>query len=104
MCKTYDKTKDIPCQVWESILLNIQRLQLDMGRAFGDESFPLLLSCRSGAKYSMPGMLDTVLNIGLNSKNVQGLAHMTSNRRFAYDSFRRLLDMFGDVGKHMYRY
>jgi pyruvate,orthophosphate dikinase len=99
MCKTYDETKEIPNHVWESILFNIQRLQQDMGRAFGDETFPLLLSCRSGAKISMPGMLDTVLNIGLNSNNVQGLARVTSNPRFAYDSYRRLLDMFGDVGE-----
>src|SRR5277367_2009001 len=66
------------------------------GRTFGDAANPLLVSVRSGARASMPGMMDTVLNIGLNDKVVEGMAALTGNVRFAYDSYRRLINMFGD--------
>jgi len=71
--------------------------ELDNGTRFGDDAHPLLLSVRSGAAISMPGMMDTVLNLGLNDCSVESLAQSTNNRRFAYDSYRRLIQMFGNV-------
>lgn len=97
LCDIYEKTNDLPQFLWEEVKKQIQRLEKDMGKKFGDTQNPLLLSCRSGAAISMPGMMDTVLNVGLNKDTVKGLAQATGNKRFAYDSFRRLLDMFGDV-------
>ena len=68
-----------------------------MGRRLGDPDDPLLVSVRSGAKFSMPGMMDTVLNIGLNDRSVEGLARLSGDERFAWDSYRRLLSMFGQT-------
>src|SRR5262249_14329801 len=68
-----------------------------MGKRLGDPSDPLLVSVRSGAKFSMPGMMDTVLNLGLNDESVQGLAAQTSNERFAWDAYRRFVQMFGKI-------
>src|SRR6188474_2577575 len=68
-----------------------------MGKKFGDTTNPLLVSCRSGARESMPGMMDTVLNIGLNDTTVQALAKASGNERFAWDSYRRFVQMYGDV-------
>jgi phosphoenolpyruvate synthase/pyruvate phosphate dikinase len=68
-----------------------------MGARFGDAKNPLLVSCRSGARVSMPGMMDTVLNLGLNDDTVQGLVALTQNERFAYDSYRRFIQMFGRI-------
>jgi pyruvate, orthophosphate dikinase len=73
------------------------RLQEEAGKRLGDPDNPLLVSVRSGAKFSMPGMMDTVLNLGLNDRSVEGLAARTGNPRFAYDSYRRFIQMFGDV-------
>ncbi len=73
------------------------RLERSMGKAVGDPSDPLLVSVRSGAKFSMPGMMDTVLNLGLNDKSVEGLAKQTGDERFAYDSYRRFLAMYGRI-------
>ncbi len=73
------------------------RLEKDSGKRFGDPTHPLLVSVRSGARESMPGMMDTVLNLGLNDQTVQGLIARTSNPRFAYDSYRRFVQMYGDV-------
>ncbi|MBD3236620.1 MAG: pyruvate, phosphate dikinase [Candidatus Eisenbacteria bacterium] len=75
----------------------LERLEQDQGRQLGDPVDPLLVSVRSGAKYSMPGMMDTILNLGLNDASVEGLARKTGNPRFAYDSYRRFLQMFGSV-------
>jgi pyruvate, orthophosphate dikinase len=75
----------------------VTKLERAMGKRFGDPIDPLLVSVRSGARVSMPGMMDTVLNLGLNDKTVQGLIQRSQNPRFAYDSYRRLLQMFGDV-------
>ncbi len=75
----------------------LRRLQERAGRRFGDERDPLLVSVRSGARESMPGMLDTILNLGLNERSVAGLAQATKNERFAWDSYRRLVQMFGNV-------
>src|SRR5438874_7048611 len=68
-----------------------------MGAKFGDSKKPLLVSCRSGARVSMPGMMDTVLNIGLNESTLKGLIDRTGNERFAWDSYRRFIQMYGDV-------
>ena len=68
-----------------------------MGRQLGDPADPLLVSVRSGAKFSMPGMMDTVLNLGLNDKSVKGLAAVTGDERFAYDSYRRFISMYGRI-------
>ena len=67
------------------------------GRNFGDADNPLLVSCRSGAKFSMPGMMDTVLNIGLNDQTAQGMIRLTDDPRFVYGAYRRLIQMFGTV-------
>jgi pyruvate,orthophosphate dikinase len=81
----------------ESIFEHLKDLEKKIGKDFGDISDPLLVSVRSGAVISMPGMMDTILNLGLNDKSVEGLAKKTSNPRFAYDSYRRLIQMFGNV-------
>src|SRR5436190_21358631 len=73
------------------------RLEEQAGQKLGDDDDPLLVSVRSGARESMPGMLDTVLNLGLNDRSVQGLTRATGNERFAWDSFRRFVQMFGNV-------
>ena len=67
------------------------------GKGFGDPARPLLVSCRSGAKFSMPGMMDTVLNIGLNDDTIRGMIELTGDERFVYDAYRRLIQMFGSV-------
>jgi len=76
---------------------NLKQLEQATGKSFGDSSNPLLVSVRSGAAVSMPGMMDTILNLGLNDETVAGLAKKSGNERFAYDSYRRLLQMYGDV-------
>ena len=76
---------------------HVSKLERDMGRRLGDPHDPLLVSVRSGAKFSMPGMMDTVLNLGLNDESVKGLANVTSNERFAYDSYRRFISMYGRI-------
>ncbi len=81
----------------EQIRENIARLEKAMGAKFGDEEDPLLLSVRSGARVSMPGMMDTVLNLGLNDVTVEALAEKSNNPRFAWDSYRRFIQMYGDV-------
>src|SRR6185503_16918408 len=77
----------------------LERLQDHTGKRLGDDEDPLLVSVRSGARESMPGMLDTVLNLGLNDTSVEGLARATENERFAWDSYRRFLQMFGNVSR-----
>lgn len=97
VCQLYETSGNMPDELWEETKLAVGRIEKDMGKEFGCFDFPLLFSCRSGAAISMPGMMDTVLDIGLNSDTVKGLAKATSNKRFAYDAYRRLLDMYGDV-------
>jgi len=75
----------------------LKKLEWRTGKRFGDPSNPLLVSCRSGARFSMPGMMDTVLNIGMNDAVAAGLAKLAGDERFAYDSYRRLVQMFGSV-------
>jgi pyruvate,orthophosphate dikinase len=87
----------LPPEVEKEIMASLRRLEKVSGQKFGDEENPLLVSVRSGAKFSMPGMMDTILNLGLNDRTVEGLARKTGNRRFALDCYRRLIHMFGDV-------
>jgi pyruvate,orthophosphate dikinase len=81
----------------EEIAKHVFKLEKAMGRKLGDPYDPLLVSVRSGAKFSMPGMMDTVLNLGLNDQSVEGLAHSTDDERFAYDSYRRFIAMYGRI-------
>jgi pyruvate, orthophosphate dikinase len=86
-----------PDGLTEEVNKQVRRLEKAMGKRLGDASDPLLVSVRSGAKFSMPGMMDTVLNLGLNDASVKGLADQTSDERFAYDSYRRFISMFGRI-------
>src|SRR5438445_8553262 len=81
----------------DEIAKNLKRLEKAMGRTLGDPDDPQLVSVRSGAKFSMPGMMDTVLNLGLNDESVEGLAKQTDDERFAYDSYRRFISMYGRI-------
>ena len=96
-CVAYMRDGSVPDGLTEGVDAAIARLEVQAGRGFGDPSDPLLVSVRSGARDSMPGMMDTVLNLGLNDASVAGLAAATGNPRFAWDSYRRLVQMFGDV-------
>jgi len=93
----YKNNKTYPQQVIDEIETALQKLEKHMGKKLGDATDPLLVSVRSGAADSMPGMMDTVLNLGLNDQSVQGLITKTNNPRFVRDSYRRFLQMFGDV-------
>jgi pyruvate,orthophosphate dikinase len=86
-----------PAGLDDEITDHIAKLERTMGRTLGDPSDPLLVSVRSGAAFSMPGMMDTVLNLGLNDESVRGLAEVTGNERFAYDSYRRFISMYGKI-------
>jgi pyruvate,orthophosphate dikinase len=86
-----------PEGMWDQVLESMHQVERATGKTFGDPSNPLLVSVRSGAKFSMPGMMDTVLNLGLNDETLKGLAHLTSNDRFAYDAYRRFIQMFGKI-------
>jgi len=98
VCKFYNENDDRwPTGLEYEIQDSIQHLEKLMGQQFGDPKDPLLVSVRSGAAISMPGMMDTVLNLGLTDQSVQGLAQKMDNERFAYDCYRRFIDMFGDV-------
>ncbi|MBE3090561.1 MAG: pyruvate, phosphate dikinase [Actinobacteria bacterium] len=93
----YDLGKRYPEGLEDQIEENLKKLEEKMGMGFGDEEDPLLVSVRSGAVFSMPGMMDTVLNLGLNDKTVVALIEKTKNERFGWDSYRRFVQMFGDV-------
>jgi len=93
--------KQFPEGMWEQVLAALEWVEQQTGKRFGDPNNPLLVSVRSGAKFSMPGMMDTVLNIGLNPQTLQGLARLTGNERFAYDAYRRLIQMFGRIVKEI---
>src|SRR5262249_43759281 len=83
--------------LWQQVMDNLGRLETAAGSKLGDPDRPLLVSVRSGARASMPGMMDTVLNLGLNDRTVEGLARRTRNERFAWDCYRRFVTIFGDV-------
>ena len=95
--KYYDDGETISNEIVDEIKQNIIRMEEITGKKFGDPSNPLLVSVRSGARASMPGMMDTILNLGLNDKVVKGLSELVNNERFAYDSYRRFIQMFSDV-------
>jgi pyruvate,orthophosphate dikinase len=98
VCNEYDVTKkELPAGVEEQIKDALQSLEKKVGKTFGGSKNPLLLSVRSGAKVSMPGMMDTILNLGLNDQTVQVLAEATGNERFALDCYRRFIQMYGEI-------
>src|SRR3984885_1753951 len=98
VCNIYFQNKNkVPKDISEEIAQELANLEQKMGKKLGDASNPLLLSVRSGAKFSMPGMMNTILNLGLNDKTVEGLAKNSANPRFAYDCYRRFIQMFGEV-------
>ncbi len=96
-CNEYRKTGEFPPGLLEQELEAMKAVEEKTGKKFGEASNPLLVSCRSGAKFSMPGMMNTVLNIGLNDVTADGMVKLTDNPRFVYDSYRRLVEMFGTV-------
>lgn len=93
----FDNNNKYPKELKAQVLASLSKVEKEMGAKFGDSENPLLLSIRSGARASMPGMMDTILNLGLNDESVQGLIRKTNNPRFAYDSYRRFVQMYGDV-------
>src|SRR5215472_8029633 len=105
-CREYMKTGQVSATIEQQMSHALARLQELQGQKLGTGENPLLVSVRSGAKFSMPGMMDTILNLGLNDESVQALARKSQNERFAYDSYRRLIQMFGnvvlDIPKHAF--
>ena len=97
VCTIYYETKGVPKEVKAQVKDALRKVEKTMGLTFGDPEAPLLFSVRSGARASMPGMMDTVLNLGLNDASVQGLVKMSGNERFAYDCYRRFIQMYSDV-------
>jgi len=93
----YDNNRQYPAGLESEVDAAMARVEAEMGAKFGDAENPLLVSVRSGARVSMPGMMDTVLNLGMNDTTVQGVIKQSGNERFAWDSYRRFLQMFGDV-------
>ena len=97
-CNSYlAEGNEFPSGLWDQTLAALRTMEEKTGKRFGDASNPLLVSCRSGAKFSMPGMMDTVLDIGLNDEVTEGMIKLTGNEHFAFDSYRRLIQMFGTV-------
>jgi len=97
-CTAYYKADQaFPQGMWDETLAALNKVEKATGKGFGNKENPLLVSVRSGAKFSMPGMMDTVLNLGLNEETLQGLAVLTQNERFAYDAYRRFIQMFGKI-------
>src|SRR3954451_16294226 len=96
-CRAYMASRDLPDGLPEQVDEHVRRLEERTGKRFGSSDDPLLVSVRSGAAISMPGMMDTILNLGLNDDAAEGLAARTDNARFAFDSYRRLIQMFGEV-------
>jgi len=93
----YDAGKELPEGLWDGVVAHMKELEAQTGKGFGNVDNPLLVSVRSGAAFSMPGMMDTVLNLGLNPDTVQGLVALTGNERFAWDAWRRFVAMFGRI-------
>ena len=93
----YESGKDFPPGMWEQVLAAMKIVEQQTGKGFGQKDNPLLVSVRSGAKFSMPGMMDTVLNLGINDETVQGLVKLTGDERFAYDAYRRFIQMFSKI-------
>jgi len=98
VCNIYFENKNsVPAEINQQVLTALAKLESQLGKKLGDPKNPLLLSVRSGARFSMPGMMNTILNLGLNDTTTEGLAVLTGNPRFAYDSYRRFIQMFGEV-------
>ena len=97
VCLKYLKDPKIMDEIWGGVLNSIKELEKDTGKGFNDNNNPLLVSVRSGAPISMPGMMETILNLGLNDNTVKGLAAASGNERFAFDSYRRFIQMFSSV-------
>src|SRR4029450_3205274 len=98
VCNIYfQNNNQVPGKIHEQMVEALGKLEARMGQKLGDVANPLLVSVRSGAKFSMPGMMDTILNLGLNDETVKGLAQATGNARFAWDSYRRFLTMYSNV-------
>ena len=93
----YDSNKQFPPGMWEQALAALKIVEQQTGKGFGNQENPLLVSVRSGAKFSMPGMMDTVLNLGINDETVLGLVNLTGDERFAYDAYRRFIQMFSKI-------
>ncbi|MGQ9788260.1 MAG: pyruvate, phosphate dikinase [Candidatus Hadarchaeaceae archaeon] len=93
----YENGGRLPAGLMDEVVRAMKKLEKLTGKGFGDPKNPLLVSVRSGSMYSMPGMMDTILNLGLNDETVEGLARLTSNERFAYDAYRRFIQMFGKI-------
>src|SRR5437899_12337378 len=93
----YANNKQFPEGMWEQVTEALHEVEKKVGKKFGDPKNPLLVSVRSGAAFSMPGMMDTVLNLGLNEETVQGLAEQTGDLRFALDAYRRFASLFGEI-------
>ncbi|OWA12817.1 pyruvate, phosphate dikinase [Streptomyces sp. CS113] len=96
-CRAFLETGSEPASLWEEVSAHLSALEASAGRSLGQPDDPLLLSVRSGAKFSMPGMMETILDIGLNDDSVLGLAKVSGSERFAWDSYRRLVQMFGST-------
>src|SRR5207247_5833978 len=100
-CNAYSKSGRFPPGLLKEAFKGLSSIEAKVGRKFGDPENPLLVSVRSGAKFSMPGMMDTILNLGLNDATVGALARQTSNDRFARDAYRRLMASFGRIVKEI---
>ena len=97
VCRKYMADPSIMDEIWDDVKTSVARLEKETGKGFNDSKNPLLVSVRSGAPISMPGMMETILNLGLNDDTVKGLAESSGNKRFAFDSYRRFIQMFGSV-------
>jgi len=97
----FENGNKVPDEINDQVLKALAKLEKEIGKKLGDPKNPLLVSVRSGAKFSMPGMMNTILNLGLNDETTEGLAALTGNPRFAYDSYRRFIQMFGEVAQNI---
>jgi pyruvate,orthophosphate dikinase len=100
-CNAYYEREDFPPGMWDQVQQALRAIEDKTGKKFGDAQNPLLVSVRSGAKFSMPGMMDTILNLGLNDEVVEGLARISGDERFALDAYRRFIQMFGKTAKNI---
>ena len=99
----YHLNKKLSHEITAQIDADLKIIEAQTEKQFGNKENPLLVSVRSGAKFSMPGMMDTILNLGLNDETVAGIAKFTNNERFAFDSYRRFIQMFGDVVQEIHK-
>jgi pyruvate, orthophosphate dikinase len=100
-CNAFYEQDDFPPGMWEQVLTSLAHVEQRTGKKFGDPANPMLVSVRSGAKFSMPGMMDSILNLGMNSEVAEGLARLSGDERFALDAYRRFIQMFGKTAKDL---